>query len=33
MHTPLLLIPIIIRPGKSPIGSSILRTLKKTEFP
>jgi len=28
-----LLIPKIIRPGKSPIGSSILRTLKKTEFP
>lgn len=31
--TPRLLIPKIIRPGKRPIGSSILRTLKNTEFP
>lgn len=31
--TPLLLMPKIIRPGRSPIGSSIFRTLKKTEFP
>ena len=31
--TPRLLIPKMILPGKSPIGSSIFRTLKKTELP
>lgn len=32
-RTPRLFIPKIILPGKRPMGSSILRTLKKTEFP
>lgn len=31
--TPRLLIPKMILPGNSPIGSSIFRTLKKTELP
>jgi hypothetical protein len=31
--TPRLFIPKMILPGKSPIGSSIFRTLKKTELP